>query len=381
MRIIHTIPSTYYESSGPSYSVTRLCESLQDQGHQVALAALALGTSSIKEQKTFALGYGPERLGRSPQMKRWLYQEALSKKVNVFHNHGMWHMSAIYPCMAAQKGRVALVTSPRGAFSDWAMQHGSKVKKMFWPLLQKPALQQVTCFHATCEAEYDDIRRLGFKQPIAIIPNGVDLPPLRVKQHNPTRTLLFLGRLHRVKGIDRLLQAWHHLEKIFPEWQLVIAGSDEGPHGKSGYLDELQAMATRLELKRVLFSGEQRGDEKLRCYQSADLYILPSHSENFAMTVAEALASGIPVVASKGTPWSALVQKGAGWWIDVDVDSLVCCLENIFSLSPETLRVIGSIGRQWMEADFAWARIGEKMSATYEWLINPHHVRPDWIEI
>jgi len=293
----------------------------------------------------------------------------------------MWQMNALYPARAARRGNVQLVYSPRGAFSEWAMRHGSRAKKLFWPLLQRPALEQATCFHATAEAEYRDIRRLGFTQPVAIIPNGIDLPAPPVRSMSQQRTLLFLGRIHVVKGLDILLPAWRALQANFHDWRLVIAGGDDGYHGVSGYLDEVKGKVQELGLERVEFPGPLYGDEKMQAYRDADLYVLPSYSENFGMTVAEALAMGTPAIVSKGAPWSGLVQEGAGWWCDIGVDPLVLSLKDAMARSPAALGTMGERGRAWMQKDFSWSGIGARMSATYQWLCDRSLPVPSWVRM
>lgn len=383
MRLIHIVPALSEEASGPTYVVTRLCESLAAKRHSLELAALDWAPLSNAPSflKTFPLGMGSGRLGRSPSMYRWLAKRCAAGEVDVLHNHGMWQMNAVYPAWAARRGKVELVHSPHGTFSEWAMRHGSKLKKIFWTLLQHPALRRATCFHATAESEYHDIRRLGFRQPVAIIPSGIDLPELPSKTPSERRTLLFLGRIHAVKGLDMLLSAWHAVQEDFPNWHLVIAGSDDGYHGTSGYLEEIMTQVQRLGLKRVEFPGALFGEEKMRAYRDADLFVLPSYSENFGVTVAEALSMGTPAIVSKGAPWSGLDEKSAGWWVDIGVDSLIVCLKGALSRPPSDLAAMGERGRRWMQDDFSWDGIGTRMAGTYRWLRDKSLPVPEWVRL
>ena len=383
MRVIHVVPAITEEASGPSYSVVRLCESLIAQGQDVTLATLDWATMPSQPPflKTFPLGWGPRKLGRSPAMQRWLDTHVLSGNVDVLHNHGMWQMNAIYPGWAAKKGNINLVVSPRGAFSEWAMKHGSLMKQVFWPALQRSALEHATCFHATADSEYEDIRRLGFRQPVAIISNGIDIPDLAPKKQGDFRTLLFLGRIHPVKGLDMLLPAWGIVQDRFPEWRLVIVGSDGGYYGKSGYLSELHVLVEKLGLKRIEFVGELCGIDKTQAYHDADLFILPTYSENFGITVAEALAAGTPAIVSKGAPWGGVVTQQAGCWIDVSSEALIACLEDALSRSSADLEAMGMRGRHWMETDFSWAHIGAQMGDTYRWLLDKSLPVPAWVRV
>lgn len=369
--IVHVVPSVSEESSGPTYVVTRLCESLVATGLSVTLGSLDLEPSVpvLPYGQLFPLGLGPRRLGRSPAMWHWLRDIVASGSATIVHNHGMWQMNAVYPGWACRGRRfVKLVVSPHGSFSRWAFSSGSRVKRLFWPLLQRPALAGAACFHATAEAEHLDIRRLGFLQPVAMIPFGIDIPEPCTKTEDGPRTLMFLGRLHRVKGLDLLLRAWAAVQDRFPDWRLQIVGSDLGYHGSSGYGQELRDLAAGLKLLRVEFVGELRGLEKLRAYREAQLFILPSRTENFGVVVAEALAAGTPVLASKAAPWQGLELNRCGWWVDLDADSLASALASAMAMSPSALAKMGERGRDWMVRDFAWPRIGRMMAETYAWL-------------
>lgn len=385
MRIIHVVPAISEISSGPSYSVVRLCKSLADRGANLTLAAMdwgALPSSPPPFLKVFPMGVGPKRLGRSPAMLKWLKNEVSDNKVDVIHNHGMWQMNAVYPGWAAKGQNVRLVVSPRGTFSEWAMSHGSWAKKVFWPLLQHPSIVNASCFHATSEQEYRDIRRLGFRQPVAVIPNGVDVPVYEKKlSRTDLRTLLFLGRLHSQKGLEVLLEAWSLIMARFPSWRLSIIGADSWYGVRAGYREELKKIAIHLNLERVEILEPVYGSAKWTAYAGADLFILPTFTDNFAMTVAEALAAGTPVIVTKAAPWAELDVREAGWWIDMGVDSLVAGLQNAMSLSPEELLRRGKNGREWMIRTFSWDTLGHQMDLTYGWLAAAGGAPPSWVRL
>ena len=374
--IAHIVSAIGNEASGPAYSVVRLHESLLDQGRDATLATLdsAPIASPPPFLQTFPQGVGPRRLGRSPAMRRWLASAAKSGAIDLMHNHSLWMMPNVYPGWVSRRSHVPLVVSPRGTLSEWAFASGSKVKKVFWPLLQRPALRATACFHATANSEYEDIRRMGFKQPIAVIPNGIDIPTPGRSDNGEMRTVLFLGRIHRKKGVDMLLNAWRVVSSRFPEWRLRIAGPDN-----NGYLGSMQGLATKLKLARVEFSGPLYGEAKLRAYRDAELFVLPTHSENFGMTVAESLAAGTPAIVSKGAPWGGLVSEGAGWWIDIGVDPLVACFEAAFAQPREALHAMGEKGCDWMQRDFSWTEIARKTSETYRWILSGGN-KPNWVK-
>lgn len=377
MRVIHVVPAITEEASGPSYSVTRLCEAQIGAGLDVRLATLdrAEVPGQPEYLKSFPFGCGPRRLGVSPPMRRWLEEQAGSGKADIIHNHSLWMMPNVYPGRACRKGSSRLVVSPRGTLSRWALGRNRLQKQIFWKLLQRPAVASAACFHATAVSEYEDIRRIGFRQPVCILPNGIDPAPLEKKPGGGRRQLLFLGRIHPVKGVDILLHAWQAVERRFPDWELHVAGPDNG-----GYLDEMRALAALLRLERIMFCGPLYGDDKRKAYAEASLFVLPSYSENFGMTVAEALAAGTPAIVTHGAPWAGLMEQGAGWWIEHGVDPLVACLDRALLVSPERLEEMGRAGREWMRRDFSWERIGIQFLETYRWVLDGGEP-PPWVRL
>lgn len=377
MRVIHVVPAITEEASGPSYSVTRLCESLIATGTDVHLAALDWARMPVQPEylRSFPLGWGPRRLGMSPRMLRWLEEQAASGRIDILHNHGLWMMPNVYPGRVCRNENCRLMVSPRGTLSRWAFGQNRLQKEIFWRLLQGPAVAAAACFHATAASEYEDIRRLGFRQPVCILPNGIDLPPFEEKPDGGRRQLLFLGRIHPVKGVDILLRAWQAVAQRFPDWELHVAGPDN-----NSYLADMQALAAQLRLERIVFRGPLYGDDKRRAYAEASLFVLPTHSENFGMTVAEALAAGTPAIVTHGAPWAGLVEQGVGWWIEIGVDPLVACLEQALAATPERLREMGRAGHEWMNRDFSWEQIGVQFLETYRWVLDGGEP-PPWVRL
>jgi glycosyltransferase involved in cell wall biosynthesis len=335
--------------------------------HGVRLATLDWAPTSFKPTylKSFPLGLGPKKLGNSPLMRQWLRAEVETSKVNIIHNHGMWMMPNIYPSEVSRGSNCKLVFSPHGTMSSYALDRSKFTKMVFWNFFQKNALDAVTCFHATAESEYLDIRRLGYKQPVCIIPIGVDIQEVEFREQilPQRKQLLFLGRVHPIKGVDILLNAWKVVESKFLDWDLVIAGPDN-----DGYLAEMENLAIKLQLDRVTFVGSLFGEEKMRAFKLASLYVLPTHSENFGITVAESLATGTPAIVTKGAPWSGLQNEGAGWWVDIGIEPLITCLEEALALSPAELGEKGLAGRDWMLRDFSWEHISSEFMAVYRWV-------------
>ncbi len=382
--IIHSIPSIAKEDSGPTYSVVRLCEQLIATS-RVSLKLVGLdwdknSSSTIPFFLSFPLGVGGNRLGRSPLMLKAMHQWAMDGDIALLHAHGMWQMNALYPAWVARKFQIPLVFSPRGSLSTWALNNGSILKRVFWPFFQKPALNDVACFHATSNMEYQEIRALGFKQPIAVIPNGIDLRRFDSEVAR-SKSLLYLGRIHPKKGIDQLLRAWALIQDDNPEWMLRVAGDDVGYHGSTGYLNDLKNLSNKLNLKRIEFLGSVYGSKKEEIYRESSIFVLPTYSENFGMTVAEALSFGLPAIVSVGAPWSGLMDSNSGWWVENDPKSLSKTISMAFSLPENKLREMGLNGRNWMARDFSWDSIAEKMHQVYEWLLDESQPKPEWVMV
>lgn len=364
MKLVHVVPHIDEEASGPSYSVPRLCETLAARGHDVELSCLAARgvVSGVK------VDLHPEwpilgRFAISTSLARALGEKA--DGVDIVHNHSLWSMVNVAAGCVVPGKRAKLVTSPHGTLSPWALSRSRVAKTMLWPL-QLRALARADLLHATSEVEYDDILAQGFTAPVAVIPNGVDLPPLPARKPVPNkRTLLFLSRIHPTKGIDRLLHAWRQLQDAHPDWRLVVAGTGQAEHEH-----DVRELAIALKLQRVEFPGPLYGKDKSHAYFVANLFVLPTHSENFGMVVAEALAHACPVVVSRGAPWSRLEIQGCGWWVEHDVETLVQSLGAAMRLPQGRLAAMGIKGRNWMEREFGWPNIAERMDSAYEWLLN-----------
>jgi glycosyltransferase involved in cell wall biosynthesis len=326
MHAVHVIAGLRQTDGGPAYSVPRLCRALAAAGATVDLMTV----SETTEQQVSDGNYRERRfvwdgahipfiraVRRSSALARSLRSEA--GRADVVHDHGLWLLPNVYAGREAGRARRPLIVAPRGMLSPTALSFSKTKKRLFWLLLQRSAVIRAACFHATSEQEYEEIRAFGLRQPVAIVPNGIDVDEQTVRTAPQTsrRTVLSLGRMHPKKGLDTLLHAWRKVETAHPDWRLRITGPSE-----NGYDAKLRALAAELRLSRVSIEGPVYGDDKRRIYADADLFVLSTLNDNFALTVAEALAAGVPVVATKGAPWKGLVDEGCGWWIDHGVDSL-----------------------------------------------------------
>lgn len=293
---------------------------------------------------------------------------------DILHAHGLWMMPNVYPGAAVEGTDCRLVVSPRGTLSQAALSISPARKKMFWELLQQRVLEKADLLHATSHEEVVNIRTAGLRNPIAVIPNGI-VPPSSSATNGVKRgpEVLFLGRLHPIKGLRSLLFAWARIQDHFPQWNLVIAGP-----GQPSYVNYLEGLIKNNGLKRVRLAGPVYGDQKSALYRRASLFVLPSKSENFALSVAEALAHGLPVLVSKGTPWEEVETVGCGWWIDQGTDSLEVGLRNALGTDVDELLAMGRRGQDHVRSQYSWERVSHMMQQSYGWLMG-HSKQPPWV--
>ena len=256
-----------------------------------------------------------------------------------------------------------VVWSPRGALQRW---EGSSrvVHKWVWEsICQKLAPRNNLVLHVTSQAEADQSLKRFPRLQAVLIRNGVDVPQnLRRSASNGELRLLYLGRLHPIKGVESLLEACGIVGGLSPDWHLYIAGT-----GSPSYVDFLKSKVQELGLsKQVEFVGEVFEDNKEALFAQSDVVLVPSHIENFGIVVAESLAHAVPVIASKGTPWIGLETNRCGLWVDNDRESLATAIRKIRTLP---LQEMGLRGREWMEKDFSWESVSGEMLAVYRGFI------------
>ncbi len=282
------------------------------------------------------------------------------------HFQGIWSPSLVFRFRSWRKAGVPCLVSPHGMLEPWAIAHKRCKKAVAWHLYQKGMLNQFQGLHGTSEREVAQFSKLGLQVRAEVIPWGVDLPVATSIFRSPLgtlRTALFVGRIYPVKGLPLLVEAW---ARVRPRgWKMLLMGPDEAGHRK-----EVEASIAKHRVGDVFeFLGELQGEDKDAIYRQAQLFILPSYTENFGLVVAEALAYGLPVVTTQGTPWENLVREGCGWWVPTSVEGLAEVIVEASALRPEDLKTMGNRGRDWMEREFSWDQVAVRMKALYERLI------------
>jgi len=311
-------------------------------------------------------------LGGTPAMaiRRCLREESF----DVVHLHGTWSPILAIAAYLAHARNIPFIVSPHGCLEPWALGHRKIKKQLALVVYQRWVLENAALLVATADQELASIRALGLVGTVAVVPNGVDLvaPKMRV---GSSRKVLFLSRIHPQKGLADLVMAWARVRQ--PGWRLVIAGPSEG-----GYENEIKLLTRKLSIEEDFdFPGLVAGEQKERCFADADVFILPTYSENFGIAVAEALARGLPVITTTGAPWQELEIHRCGWWVAPGVDGIAGALAAALITPRQTLQGMGARGRALIEEKYSWDRIGRDAFDASEWMLSQIGTRPACIDL
>jgi poly(glycerol-phosphate) alpha-glucosyltransferase len=270
----------------------------------------------------------------------------------------------------------------------WALANSAWKKRVFWFLVEEGNLRKCRVLHALCESEARSIRSVGLRNPIAVIPNGVDPDMVQGNAHSRflegrfpearcRPIMIFVGRIHPKKGLLNLLKAWTAVAAVRkPEgWLLVIVGPDA-----NGHESDLRKQVSQFGIGRdVLFAGSLHGVEKWAALASARAFVLPSFSEGFSVAVLEAMATGLPVLVTRQCNFD-VEQINAGLVADPTPASLEEQLRDFLSMGPSERRAMGERGRIVAIADYSWSAISERMILAYRWAIGGGHM-PSFMEV
>ncbi|WP_426166382.1 glycosyltransferase [Sandarakinorhabdus sp. DWP1-3-1] len=361
MHVVQTIASIAERDGGPARTIRDLCEALARAGARVTLVArhdpARDGALLRPDPALVTTLLVPGRLPDFTAAIRPL-------GADIVHDNGLWSLANIAAGTAARRLGLPLLLTPHGMLEPWALAWHRRRKQLAWALYQRRLLAQAELLVATAAPEAAAIAALLPGKPVALVPNGVACPPLPDRSDRaaaPGRTLLSLSRLHPKKNLPGLVAAWARLAPQFPDWTLQISGPDEGNH-RTALGDQI----ARLGLgDRVRLTGPVAEADKPALFAAADLFVLPSFSENFGITVTEALAAGVPVVATTGTPWASLATEACGWRAGTDPDSLATALATAMRLSPAERAAMGSRGHALVQRDFGWAPIAARLLDSY----------------
>lgn len=364
MKVLHIISGLSRSSGGPSRSAQGLVAALGAVGVEAWLMTLSKGVEPwVDGVGHFVNGEAFECI-------------VMRIRPDIVHLHGLWNLGLHRCAVICRRCHIPYVIAPRGMLEPWSLKQKWLKKRIARWLYQNRDLKCAAALHATAESEAEQFRRLGFKNPVIISPNGVNVPnidfdkkqsslelELQTRTDKPKRAL-FVSRMHPKKGVLELVEAWN---KIRPkDWKCELVYTVSGEFEKE-YESKVKACVNELGLQdQFIFTGALNDDEKWKAYARADLFVLPTYSENFGIVVAEALWACVPIITTKGTPWSEIESWKCGWWIDIGVEPLVKALEEAMSLTDNERHEMGTAGHRLVEIKYTWGAVVKNMVAGYD---------------
>jgi poly(glycerol-phosphate) alpha-glucosyltransferase len=361
------------------HSVRRLSQSILDAGWDVSIFSLEDDDTAadigawLPLVPQLARVVGPHRLGYSPGLERML--RTFGGEDALIHQHGIWQFPSASVRRWARRTGQPTIISPRGMLDPWALRNSALRKRVVGILYEYGNLRSTRCIHALADSEYDGIRLFGSKNPVAVIPNGIDVPneeelttpvpkdfPLEWKD---ARVLLFLGRVHPKKGLLPLLDGWSRLGRVKQDWKLAIAGPDE-----VGHQAEVAARIGSLGLEHeVAVVGPQYGPGKKEWLNRADAFVLPSFSEGFPMAVLEAMAHRLPVLMTRECHFPEAFEHQVAFEARPEAVSLAAAMEELLARRASDLKETGGRARAFTAERYAWPIIAKEMIEVYHWLL------------
>jgi glycosyltransferase involved in cell wall biosynthesis len=397
MKVLFLTPSASRAAGGIFEIERRLAQCLSGQsGVEISVLCLedeytAADLSSwLPLRPQVCATSGPRTFGYSSQMR----SAASHSTADLAHLHALWMFpSVVLRHWHRRKSRPYLITL-NGMLELWAIRNSAWKKRIALTLFERANLDDAACIQVNSEAELNSARNFGLKNPIAIIPNGIDLPhsvessELRADSSvfdrfaQGRKVLLYLGRIHPKKGLVNLIRAWKTTINCQPStngWLLAIAGWDQG-----GHEEELKLLARELGLSFVdvrdqkstvsgqwplVFLGPQFGDSKAVCYQNCDAFILPSFSEGLPMVVLEAWAYGKPVLMTPECNLPEGFAANAAIRIETTVEGIGGGLWQLFEMSADQRNRMGANGLDLVARQFTWPKIARDLKSVYDWVL------------
>lgn len=284
-------------------------------------------------------------------------------KPDIFHANSCWLPIPSFTVIWAKKNGYKVIYTPHGMLEPYAIARRYWKKLPAILLFQKRSIALCDLLHATSIMEKENLINLKWNNNVEVIPNCVRIDEIMVKNSwKLTKNILFLSRVHPKKGIDLLIKAVVQLKDHFTDYTIKIVGP-----GDEFYINKLKLFALKNGVGDIFeFLGPVFGNEKWQLFQSSDLFILPSHSENFGIVVPEALASGTPVITTLNTPWRELNDLNCGWCVELGIDPLADAISDFFKCSEKKLEKMGKIGRKLVEDKYSSKTIAKHFVNMYK---------------
>jgi glycosyltransferase involved in cell wall biosynthesis len=370
MRVGFLVSSVSRKAGGLFQSVRGLAKAVASTNADVRVFGIRDEQSAVDLQEWQPLSVQTF----SPQLRAWSYSNQLlpamlDADLDVLSIHGLWKYCSVASHRWHRQTHRPYVVHPHGMLESWAVRNAMWKKRVAALLYENQHLGGAACLRALSEAEARSIRSYGLRNPICVIPNGVDLPDLTESntktQPGNRKTVLYLGRLHPKKNISNLIRAWNKSSNpqrgSGEDWVLAIAGWDQG-----GYESELKRVAAG---DSVVFVGPKFGADKSECYRTCDAFILPSLSEGLPMAVLEAWSYAKPVLMTPECNLPEGFEANAALRIGTAPEEIAAGLKQLIALSNDDRLAMGARGRDLVGKNFSWSRIGEQMRAVYDWVL------------
>ena len=360
MRILHTISGLSKSSGGPSSCTYNLLKGLNNAG--VGADVLTINSGDVIGNDNFIIAVDNDAQNPFVYSKNFRDQLRDGKQYDIYHANGLWTYPSHATAEWAIKNNKPFIIAPHGMLYPAGLDSKPWKKRLALAPFQRRDLNNATLIQATCSKEAEYIEALGFKTPIEIIPNCLDikLSPIREKE-NSVKRFGFVGRINPIKNIHLLLEAWAKLGNKTDNCELIIAGD-----GDVLYKKQLTDFVTDKGLSNVVFCGFLSGNELTEMVSSFDYQLLVSKSENFGMVIPEALICGVPCIATQGTPWEELNTHNCGWWINDGVDNIASTIENAISTSETNRKEMGLRGRQLVIDNYSVNAVTKKIIDIYK---------------
>ncbi|MEC3877609.1 glycosyltransferase [Chryseobacterium salviniae] len=379
MKITHTVGSFGKASYGLGSISIGLAKAQLELGEDISVWSSDTEETILWSSENY--GFPRERLFGFPQTFPFIKasckeirKASNDKSIDIVHQHSLWTSQSIITSILRDNGAKTIIAA-HGTLAEHTLENSKLKKKIALSLFERRNLEKASVLHATSEYEIEDFRRLGLKNPIAYIENGVGSKALlekgngdqfKSKYHLPKdkKVLLYLSRITPKKGLDMLLPAVSELQEKFNEWILVIVGNNE-----FNYQPEVEAMINALQLNDKVFIIEpQFGAAKYNVFEASDFFILPSYSEGSPMVIVEALAYGLPVITTKSSSWRDLNDFHTGFWVDINKDHIKQALKSMTDLSDEELNQYSNNAKKLIKKKYLWDEISKKTIELYEWI-------------
>jgi glycosyltransferase involved in cell wall biosynthesis len=378
VHVLHVSPyfPPAFQYGGPPASILGLCQGLQRAGVDVeVVTTTANGATPLPPSPPGGDAYDgvPVRYAAAAFPRRFFGARlrgpltSAMARADVCHIHGLWNAPEWWASRLARAAGVPYVVSPRGMLQPQAMRRGRGRKAVAFALLERRNLTGAALLHATSEQEAEALRDLDLGVPIAIVPNGVDLREaqqasggFRARLGIPADAfvVLFLGRMHQIKRLDLLAEAFAEVRATHPAVHLVLAGPDE--HGLlPDLLKRLEATADRVHAP-----GAVNGPDKWALIKDADVMVQCSDSESFGMAVVESLAAGVPVIATQTCPWSEIETHGCGFWVAQTAAAIAAAIRTLAD-DPGRRSAMGARAAAFARVQYSWDAIAPRMAGLY----------------